>query len=109
MKKLLLALLPVVLASPVHAASSNFYVNSSNGDVGIGTTSPSNILSLDGTAARTIWMERGSAAGNTMTVQSGGGVSAGSNENGSNLILTPGITTGTGTSNIQFQSYPAGS
>src|SRR5689334_9089094 len=31
----------------------------SSGSVGIGTTTPTNILSLDGSAARTIWMERG--------------------------------------------------
>jgi len=45
MRKLLAALLAVLLTSPVYAQTSNFYVNSSNGDVGIGTTSP--IVSLD--------------------------------------------------------------
>jgi hypothetical protein len=33
----------------------------------------------------------------------------GSNEAGGNLILSSGVTTGTGTSNIQFNTYPAGS
>ncbi len=79
------------------------------GDVGIGTTSPSYILSLGGTAAQTVWMERGTAVGNNLTVQAGGGVSGGSNENGGTLILSSGISTGTGTSGIDFDIYAAGS
>lgn len=82
-----------------------------NGNVGIGTTSPTNNLSFSGQAAKTVWMERettSSTAGNTLTVQSGGATSAGSNLNGGDLILSSGTSTGTGTSGIQFKTAPAG-
>ena len=79
------------------------------GNVGIGTTSPTNLLSLGGLTARTIWMERGASTGNNLTLQAGGGLAGGSNEAGGNLILSSGITTGIGTSQIQFQTYPVGS
>lgn len=104
-----LALLLTLIASPVSAGSTSLFVNSSNGNVGIQTISPTNALSFDGTAARTIWMERGTTIGNNLTLQAGGGVSAGTNENGGNLILSSGISTGTGSSEIQFNVYPAGS
>jgi len=87
-------------------------VISSGGNVGIGTTAPDAILSLGGQSAQTIDMVREtttSTAGNNLTVHAGGAVSGGTNLNGGNLILSSGITTGTGTSNIQFNTYPAGS
>jgi hypothetical protein len=88
--------------------NSPMYIKN-NGNVGIGTTSPSNIVSLGGASAQTFWMERGAAAGNSLTVQAGGGLSGGTNENGGNLILSSGISTGTGASAIGFTVYPAGS
>jgi hypothetical protein len=97
------------------AATQNVVLNSlgsswfNGGNVGIGTTTPTNLLSLKGSAAETIWMERGTSIGNSLTLQAGGGLAAGTNENGGNLVLASGITTGTGTSNIQFSLYPAGS
>ena len=79
------------------------------GRVGIGTAAPTNILSLVGSSAQTFWMERGTSVGNNLTVQAGGGVAAGTNENGGNLILASGISTGTGTSSMSFNIYKAGS
>lgn len=78
------------------------------GNVGIGTATPTNILSLDGTSAQTFWMERGASTGNNLTVQAGGGLSGGTNENGGNLLLQSGISTGTGTSNILLKAYKSG-
>jgi hypothetical protein len=84
----------------------------SSGNVGIGTTSPSSILGLDGTAARTIAMERhttANTAGNNLTLQSGGATSGATNKNGGTLVLSSGISTGTGASTLQFQTATAGS
>lgn len=81
------------------------------GNVGIGTTNPSNILSLGGTASRTIWMERhttADTAGNSLTVQAGGATSAATNKAGGQLILAPGLSTGTGESGVTIQGSPAG-
>lgn len=78
--------------------------------VGIGTTSPTSILSLGGNTARTFGMERDTAAstaGQNLTVRAGGANATGTDLAGGNLILSSGITTGTGTSNIQLQTYPA--
>jgi hypothetical protein len=89
------------------SGTTNLYVSGSN--IGIGTSTATKLLSLSGSAAQTLWMERGATIGNNLTVQAGGGVALGTNENGGNLILASGISTGTGTSQIQFQTYPAGS
>ena len=94
------------------AASANFFWDNTNSRLGIGTTTPTNILSLGGGAAQTFWMERNptsATAGNGLTVQAGGASSGGTNLNGGNLTLTSGISTGTGSSAIQFQTFPAGS
>jgi hypothetical protein len=84
----------------------------SGGNLGIGTVSPTNLLSLDGQSARTIWMERNTTAstgGNGLTLQSGGAHSGGTNLGGGNLTLSSGTSTGTGTSNIYFNTATAGS
>lgn len=81
------------------------------GNVGIGTTSPTNILSFGGASARTVGMERhptSNTAGNNLTVQSGGATSGATDKNGGNLILSSGISTGTGSSTITFQTATAG-
>ena len=91
------------------SGTSNLYVSGSN--IGIGTSSATNLLSLSGQGAQVFWMEReytAATAGNSLTVQAGGAVSGGSNLAGGNLILSSGTSTGTGTSQIQFKTFPAG-
>ena len=81
------------------------------GSVGIGTSSPTNILSLGGNSARTFWMERhttANTAGNTLTIQSGGATSGATDKNGGNLLLQSGTATGTGSSAITFSTATAG-
>jgi RHS repeat-associated protein len=79
--------------------------------LGIQTASPDGILSLGGTVNQTVDMVRGtnSNPGKNLTVHAGGAASGGSNLNGGNLILGSGVSTGTGSSQIQFQIYNAGS
>ncbi|MEO8149592.1 MAG: hypothetical protein ABI723_18280 [Bacteroidia bacterium] len=75
-------------------------------NIGVGISSPTNALSFDGTAARTIWMERNTTAataGFSITVQAGGAYSTGTNLNGGDLNLSSGTSTGTGSSNIFFK------
>jgi hypothetical protein len=79
--------------------------------VGIGTETPTHYLSLGGNSSRTIGLERHStsgSSGSSLTLLAGGAASTGSNLNGGNLILSSGITKGTGSSNIIFRTYPSG-
>jgi hypothetical protein len=81
------------------------------GNVGIGTTSPDALLSLGGQAAQVVDMVRettASTAGNDLTIKAGGATSGGTNLNGGNLNLISGISTGTGSSGINFKIYEAG-
>lgn len=83
---------------------------SSAGRVGIGTSSPTNILSLGGNSARTLWMERhttSNTAGNTLTVQAGGATSGATDKDGGNLLLAPGASTGTGRTQVNIKGYTA--
>jgi hypothetical protein len=82
------------------------------GNVGIGTSAPDALLSLGGQAAQVIDMVRETTTattGNDLTVKAGGAVSGGSNLNGGSLNLSSGLSTGTGTSGINFKVYEAGS
>jgi hypothetical protein len=111
MKKVLFALSFVFLTFPAWAQST-LYSNSTTGDVGIGTSAPDALLSLDGQSARTIDMVRettASTAGNNLTVQAGGAVVGGTNLSGGALNLISGISTGAGSSGINFNIYKAGS
>ena len=79
----------------------------------IGDTSesltPSFDLSFSYAANRQIWIERNpSSAGNILTVQAGGAGSGTDNKAGGTLILSGGISTGNGSSIIQFQTATAG-
>lgn len=78
------------------------------GNVGIGTASPTNILSLGNTAAQKFWIENSvtDVVGRALTVAAGGTVAGTSvsNVTGGNLILQSGLGTGTGASTISFQT-----
>jgi hypothetical protein len=103
---------PIVFRLGGYNPDNDRIIFTSTGYVGIGTTTPTNIISLGGTAAQTIWMERNptaAVAGNNLTVQAGGSISGGTNLNGGNLNLSSGISTGTGASGINFTIYKAGS
>ncbi|MFH1111981.1 MAG: hypothetical protein V1712_02825 [Patescibacteria group bacterium] len=89
------------------ATTANYGLIVNAGNVGIGTAAPSQILSLGGGAARTIWLERSTVAGNNLTLQAGGAVSGGNNLAGGNLYLVSGTATGTGSSNMYFQTATA--
>lgn len=84
----------------------------SNGRLGVGTNAPTNLISLGGNAARTIAMERhttANTAGNTLNIQAGSATSGATDKNGGDLYLKSGISTGTGSSNIYFQTDSAAS
>ena len=76
-----------------------------NNYLGIGTAVPTNLLSLGGTSARTIWMERNTTAataGQGLTLSSGGAIAGTADLAGGDLNLKSGISTGTGTSAMRF-------
>ena len=82
-----------------------------NGNVGIGTTAPTNLLSLGGNSARIFWMERhttADTAGNTLTITAGGATSGATNKAGGNLILQGGLSTGSAESGVILQGVVAG-
>jgi hypothetical protein len=82
-----------------------------SGNVGIGTTVPTNLLSLGGNSARTFWMERhttANSAGNTLTITAGGATSGATNKAGGNLILQGGLSTGNAESGVIIQGDAAG-
>jgi hypothetical protein len=78
---------------------------------GIQTASPDEILSLGGAFPQIFDMVRSTSLniGNSLTIHSGGAAPGGTNQPGGNLILSSGISTGNGASQIQFQVYPPGS
>jgi len=81
------------------------------GNVGIGTTSPTNSLSFGGNAARIIWSERhttANTAGNTLTLQAGGATAGATDKAGGNLVLWPGVSTGSAESGVIIAGCVAG-
>lgn len=92
---------------------TNFQPN--GGNFGIGgrgsNYTPSFLLSLNGNVAETIGQERNTTAataGNNLTVAAGGAIAGTNNLNGGNLILSSGVSTGTGTSQIALATYLKG-
>jgi hypothetical protein len=82
-------------------------LNYFGGNVGLATTSPTQLLSLGGNAARTIWMERhttANTAGNSLTIQAGGATVGATDKAAGDLILAPGISTGNQGGKVQIQS-----
>ena len=80
-------------------------------NVGFETTTPTNTISLGGNSARTMWMERhttADTAGNDLTVQGGGATAGATDKDGGDHLVSSGISTGTGTSKIEFYTAPAG-
>ena len=89
---------------------ANGMILTNGGLLGIGTATPSYLLSLDGEAARTVGMERTAAGtdGFGLTVQSGGAKSLANNKNGGDLTLASGISTGNGYSSLVFATVKPG-
>jgi len=89
---------------------SMFFAQASTGYVGIGTTTPTNLLSLSGQSAQTIWTERNTTtntAGTNLTLRVGGATLGATDKNGGDLYLSGGTATGTGSSNLYFQTATA--
>ena len=81
------------------------------GNVGIGTTGPTNILSLGGNSARIFWLERhttANTAGNTLTITAGGATSGATDKAGGNLLLQGGLSTGSAESGVSIYGCVAG-
>ena len=91
--------------------NTRMVIEGRTGSVGIGTTNPTNLLSLGGNSARTFWTERNTVAntaGNNLTVCVGGATVAATDKNGGDLLLASGIATGSGYSSVKLQAVVAG-
>ena len=87
------------------------FSNAGNLGINIGTASASYIVSLGGTTAQTIGMERNTTAataGQGLTLYSGGAIAGTNNLSGGDLTLKSGTSTGTGTSSLHFLTATAG-
>ncbi len=94
-----------------NGATDALHFNLNTSYAGIWTSVPTKDLSLGGNTSRTIWLERhttANTAGNNLTVQAGGATSGATDKNGGNLVLSGGIATGTGRSDILFYGAASG-
>ncbi|MBK7842370.1 MAG: hypothetical protein IPJ71_01545 [Bdellovibrionales bacterium] len=93
------------------SAVGDSVLTEASGKIGFNASTPSYDLSFGGESARSLGVERHSTAdtaGNSLTLKAGGATSGATNKNGGNLILSSGIATGTGSSDIVFQPVAAG-
>jgi hypothetical protein len=83
-----------------------------NGNVGIGTTTPSADLSFGGNSDRSILIERRTTPvplpGKNLTVQAGGTLLGNTDASGGSLVLSGGISTGAASSSILFKTATPG-
>ncbi|MFQ3576648.1 MAG: tail fiber domain-containing protein, partial [Cytophagales bacterium] len=85
--------------------------DNTNSRLGIGSTVPTTDLSFDGNSSKTIGIERNSTValpGSNLTITAGGAPLGQSNRAGGDLVLSSGISTGTGGSNILFNTATGG-
>ncbi|MGZ3769017.1 MAG: tail fiber domain-containing protein [Bdellovibrio sp.] len=78
-----------------------------NGNIGIGTQTPSSILSIGGQSAQTFGMERqttADAAGNDLTIKAGGASVGSTDKKGGDLYISSGVATGGSKSAIFLQT-----
>ncbi len=76
---------------------------------GLGTLTPTEYVSLNGQAARTLWMERNTTAdtaGNDFSIRAGGATVGATSKGGGTLHLYPGVATGTRGSHVLLYGYP---
>jgi hypothetical protein len=91
--------------------NTNLFWDNTTKRLGIGTATPSSDLSLGGNAARVIASERhttADTAGQSLTVKAGSATLAATNKAGGDLILAPGIATGSAGAGLQLQSSTPG-
>lgn len=90
--------------------NTRLFLKRSNGFVGFGTNSPSNLISLAPGSIRKIAIEPSTTGtGDRLSVESGSALSGGTNLNGGELRMTAGNATGSGTSFVTFYTATAGS
>lgn len=94
------------IGSSVKAEITNAGDFIANQKIGVGTGLPSFDLAFGGSAGRTIGIERGSGA--ELKISSGGAAAGSSNSAGGDLVLSSGLSTGTGGSRILFQTPTPG-
>jgi len=98
-------------AQSIQTSSGALSLQPTSGNVGIGTIIATNILSFGGNAARIIWSERhttANTAGNTLTLQAGGATAGATDKAGGNLVLWPGVSTGSAESGVIIAGCVAG-
>jgi hypothetical protein len=94
----------------INYGTSNRFTITGTGNVGIGTISPTSNLSFDGSAAKTVGMERvtvSNTAGNNLTISASSATVGATDKNGGDVIISGGVATGTGSSRVVFRTATA--